>query len=116
MKQGLVLLGIFLSATVAWGKVFTETSVICNATLVATITDGDLRVYAPKCSTVDAAGSVIRVFAPNVTNRLTTAQKNATLALLGQLDSLGAQIEGVPTPAATPTVLAVSTPTATVTP
>ena len=95
-------LGVFVCAV--WGITITETRVDCIPELVGRLHDTDdpnvkrTALYAT-CTTYDGTHQVVRPQREyDVTNRLTTQQKNQLTALLNALPTFVSTNEAIPTP------------------
>lgn len=105
-----IVLGVIwmLLASTAFALVITERRVDCDRELVGRLHETEQAgVYRTAlyvtCTTYDDQGHVIRAQREyDVTNRLTTQQRNALTTLLNQIPTFVAQNEAIPTPTPQP--------------
>lgn len=112
-----LLLGVAVcSVTSAFGRSFTEVRVQCDRAITLSLVpgpnDGDPPTLQAEvlCTTLDAQGTPLRQLTRNLATRFTTPQIQTLTRLLQRLELTAAQAVGLPTPAATPTDIAVRTP------
>lgn len=115
MKRWFVIASILLAST-AHAKVITEASALCEPQFIARIDESKILRVVAQCVTIDSTGAEIRKLEKEITNRLTAAQLNGALAILGRINAVVAESENIPTPVSTPTAAVAITPTTLVTP